>query len=181
MRDTSAFSSWLGRATGTTLKVRQETQGPSPVATGILGFLSIIQKSQTSSPIEALNSTLLSSCQRDVRPHVEMSQGTRAFPVVSTGDSDIPSCCEMKNKPEFKSVKGNQHLFRVKASRCALHLREQTQGPSHIPIADRSLLLTCNWKVGLPLEVKQGNQPSSRDDLVHTELFRVAAVTSVFL
>ena len=38
-RDTSEISSRLGRAIGTLLEVRQETQGPFPVATGILGFL----------------------------------------------------------------------------------------------------------------------------------------------
>ena len=38
-RDTSGFSSRLGRAIATPLVVRQETQWPFPVATGILGFL----------------------------------------------------------------------------------------------------------------------------------------------
>ena len=142
------------------LPVRWESKNPFPVATGILGFLSIF-KSQTSSPFEALNSTFLSSCQRDVWPPVEMRQGTRAFPRVSTGDSDIPSYCEMKDEPEFKSVQGNQDLCRVRASRCSFHLRQQTQGPSHIPMADRSLLLRYGWKVGIPLEVTQGNQSSS--------------------
>ena len=35
-------------------QVRQETQGPFPVATGILEFLSIFMRSQASSPFEAL-------------------------------------------------------------------------------------------------------------------------------
>ena len=47
-RDTSGFSSRHGRAIGTPLKVRWETQGSFPVATGILGFLSIFEKSQAS-------------------------------------------------------------------------------------------------------------------------------------
>ena len=34
-RDTSGFSSRLGRSIGMPLEVRQETQGPFPVATGI--------------------------------------------------------------------------------------------------------------------------------------------------
>ena len=54
--------------------MRQETQSPFPVATGILGFLSIFKKSQPSSSFEALNSTCLLRCQRDVRPPVEMRQ-----------------------------------------------------------------------------------------------------------
>ena len=53
-RDTSAFSSKHGRAIETPLEVRQETQGPFPVATGILEFLSIFMRSQASSPFEAL-------------------------------------------------------------------------------------------------------------------------------
>ena len=39
VRDTSRFSSRLVRAIGNPLEVRRETQGPFPVATGILGFL----------------------------------------------------------------------------------------------------------------------------------------------
>ena len=81
----------LGRGIGTPLEVRWKTQGPFPVAAGILGFLSIFKRSKASSPFEALNSACLSSCQRDVRPPVEMRQLTRAFSRVSTGYADIPS------------------------------------------------------------------------------------------
>ena len=38
-RDTLGFSSRLGREIGTPLEVREETQGPFPVASGILQFL----------------------------------------------------------------------------------------------------------------------------------------------
>ena len=55
----------------------------------ILGFLSVFNKSQASSPFEALNSACLSRCQRDVRPPVQMRRGPSAFSRVSTGDSDI--------------------------------------------------------------------------------------------
>ena len=44
---------------------------------------------------EALNSTCLSRCQRDVRPPTEVRWGTRAFSMVGTGDSDILSSCDM--------------------------------------------------------------------------------------
>ena len=67
---------------------RWETQCPFSFGTGILGFLSIF-KSQASSPFEALNSVCLLSCQRDVRPSVQMRWGPRAFSRISTGDSDI--------------------------------------------------------------------------------------------
>ena len=66
-------------AIGTPLEVMWETQGSFPVATGILGFLSIFKGSQASSPFEALNSACLLRYQRDVEPPVEMSQTTRAF------------------------------------------------------------------------------------------------------
>ena len=49
VRETSRFSSRLGRAIATPREVRQETQGPFPVATVILGFLSIFKRSKASS------------------------------------------------------------------------------------------------------------------------------------
>ena len=73
--DTSGFSSRLGSAIGMTLEVRCDTNYPFPFATVILGFLSIFKRGQASSPFEALSSKCLSSCQRDVRPLVEMRRG----------------------------------------------------------------------------------------------------------
>ena len=69
-RDTSGFSARLGRAIGTTFEVRGETQCHFPVATGILGFLSIFKRSQASSLFEAFNSACLSSRQMDMMPPV---------------------------------------------------------------------------------------------------------------
>ena len=170
-RDTSGISTRLSRAIQTLLEVRWETQGPFLVATVILGFLSIFKKSQASSPFEAPNSTCLSRCQSDVRHPVQRRWGPRDFSRVSKGDPDIPSSCEMKDEPAFKTLQGNPAFFRVRASRCPFHLRQQTQGPSHIPIAEGSLLLRCLWKVDIPLQSKPGNQLSSRDDLGCMELF----------
>ena len=127
----------------------------------IFGFLSIFKKSQVMSPFEALNCTCLSRCQRDVRPPVQMRWGSRAFSGISTGDSDISSSCEVKDEPVFKPLQGNPAFFPVRASQCPFHLRQQTQGPSHIPIAEGGLLLRCLWKVGIPLQSKPGNQLSS--------------------
>ena len=101
-RDTSGISSRLGRPVRTLLDVRWETQGPFQVATVTLEFISIFNNSQASSPFEALNSSCLSRCQSDVRLPVQMRRGPRAFSRVSTGDPDIPSSCEMKDKPAFK-------------------------------------------------------------------------------
>ena len=71
-----------------------------------------------------------------------------AFSRVSTGDADMPSSCEMKDEPEFKPVQGNPAFFRARASRGPFHLRQKTQGPSHIRTAEGKLLLRCLWKVG---------------------------------
>ena len=144
-RDTSGISTMLGRAIRTLLEVRRETQGPFLVATEKLGFLSILKNSQGSSPFEALKSACLSRCQRDVRTPVQMSRGPRAFYRVSTGDSVIPQYRQMKDEPPFKPLQGNPACFLVRAPWCPFHLRHQTQGPSHIPIAEGSILLRCLW------------------------------------
>ena len=105
-----------------------------------------------------------------MRPCVLMRRGLRPFSMDCTEDSDIRLSCEMKDEPAFKPLKGNLALFRVRASQCPFHLRQQTQGPSHIPIADGSLLLRCGWKVGLPLQYNPWNQLSSRDNMGCMEL-----------
>ena len=122
---------------------------------------SIFKKSQALSPFEALNSVCLSSCQRDVIPPVQMRRRPKAFSRDSTGDSDIPSSCELKAVPEFKPLQGNPAFFRVRASRSPFHLRQETQSPSHIPIAEGKLHLRCLWIVGSLLQSKTGNQLSS--------------------
>ena len=152
------------------LEVTRETKGPFQVATVILGYLSIFKKSQASSHFEALNSACLRWCQKDVRSPVQMRREPRAFYRVSTGDSEIPSSREMKDKPAFKPLQGNPAFFRVRASRCPFDLRQQTQGPTHTPMAKGSLLLRCLWRVGMPLQSKPRNQLSSRDDMGCTEL-----------
>ena len=88
---------------------------------------------------------------RDVRPPVQMIRIPTAFPRVSIGDSDMPSSCEMKDEPAFKSLPGNPTFFRVREPRYPLHVRQQIQVPSHIPIAEGRLLLRCLWEGGLPV------------------------------
>ena len=75
-----------------------------------------------------------------------------AFYSLPTGDSNIPSSCEMKDEPALKTLQGNPTFFRVRACLYPLHLRQQTQGPSQLHIAEGRLLLWCLWKVGLPLQ-----------------------------
>ena len=93
------------------LELKQETEVHFLVGTVILGFLSIFKKSQASSPFEALNSVCLSSCQSDVIPPLQMRWRPPAFSRVSTGDSDIPSSCEMQHEPEFKPLQGSPCFF----------------------------------------------------------------------
>ena len=81
--------------------------------------------------------------QMDVRPPVVIMHRLRAFSTVSTEDSDFPISCEIKEEPEFKSLQGNPAFFQVRASWCPFHLRQQIRGLTHIPIAERSLLLRC--------------------------------------
>ena len=91
--------------------MKQETEVHFLVGTVILGFLSIFKKSQASSPYEALNPVCLSRGQRDLRTPVQMRRTPTSFSRVSTGVSDIPSSCEMKDEPEFKPLQGNQAFF----------------------------------------------------------------------
>ena len=91
--------------------MRQETEVHFLFGTVILGLLSIFKKGQASSPYEALNSVCLSRVQRDVRPPVQMRRKPKAFSGVSTGHSDMPSSCEMKDETEFKPLQGNRAFF----------------------------------------------------------------------
>ena len=101
----------LGRKTQTLLEMSREAKLPLLVGTFILVFLSIFTKNQASSPFEALNSAHLSKSQMDVRQSVQKRLRTMAFSMVSTGDSDIPSSCEMKDEPAFKALQGKPAFF----------------------------------------------------------------------
>ena len=105
-----------------------------------------------------------------MRQCVLMRRGPGAFSRDCTEDAVIPLSCEMKDEPAFKALKGNPTFFRARASRNPLHLRQQTQGPSYIPIVEGRLLLRCLWKVGVPLQKNPWNQLSSRDDIQCMEL-----------
>ena len=163
------------------LEVRQETKAHFLVGTEILGFLSIFKKSQASSPFEALNSVCLSRYQRDVIPPIQMRWRTMAFYRVSTGYSDIPSSCQMKDEPAFNPVQGNPTLFLVREFRFPPHFRQKTQGTSHIPISEGKIQLRCWWKVGSNLQSKTGNQLSSWDDIRCMELPRVAVLILILI
>ena len=101
----------LCRKIQTILEVSREAKRLLLFGTVILVFVSIFTKSRASSPFEALNSAHLSKSQMDVRPSVEKRLRTMAFYRVSTGDSDIPSSCEMKDERAFKPLQGNPAFF----------------------------------------------------------------------
>ena len=111
----------LGRKIETVLEVSREAKRPLLVGTVILVFLSIFTKSQASSPFEALNAELspfetlnsahLSKSQMDVRPSGQKRFRTMAFSRDSTGNSDIPSPCEMKDESAFKALQGKPAFF----------------------------------------------------------------------
>ena len=101
----------LGRKMQTLLEVIRKAKRPLLFGTVIMVFLSILTKIQASSPFEALNSAQLSKSQMDVRPSVLKRLRIMSFSRVSTGNSDIPSSCEMKDEPTFKALQGNPGFF----------------------------------------------------------------------
>ena len=50
-------------------------------------------------------------------PPVQVRRRATAFSRVSTGDSDIPSSCDMKPEPKFKAMQGNPAFFESGLSR----------------------------------------------------------------
>ena len=96
----------LGRKIQTLLEVSREAKSPLLVGTVVFVFLSFFTKSKALSPFEALNSAHLSNSQMDVRPSVQKWLRSMSFSSVSTGDSDIPSSCEIKDEPAFKALQG---------------------------------------------------------------------------
>ena len=82
----------------------------------------------------------------EARVHMMWRPG--AFCRFFTGDSDILSSCDMKDELAFKSLQGNPAFFRVRASQGPFHLKQKTQGRSHMHIPEGKLLLSGLRKVG---------------------------------
>ena len=89
------------------LEVSREAKRPLLVGTVILVFQSVFTKGQASSPVETLNSGHLSKSLLEVTTSVQKMLRTMAFSRVSTGYSDIPSSCEMKDEPTFMALQRN--------------------------------------------------------------------------
>ena len=78
----------------------------------------------------------------DLRPPVKMIWDI-GFSLGTAQNIDIPLSCEKKNEPAFKLLQANLTFFRFRESRYPVHVTLQIPRPSHIPIADRRLLLRC--------------------------------------
>ena len=104
--------------------------------------------------------------------------GTRAFSRFSTSDSEIHISSEEKDEHAFEPLQGNPAVFRVSTSRGSFPFRKQNPCPTHIPIAERILLLGCLWKVRIPLESKPGYHLSYQVHFWYMEVFLIVAVTS---
>ena len=102
---------YAGLTIRTLLEVRREAKRPLLVGTDILVFLSIFSKCQASLRFEVMNSAHLSMCQKNVRHSVQKRWRTTAFSRVSTGNSVIPSSCEMKYEPALKPLQGKPAFF----------------------------------------------------------------------
>ena len=149
--------------------MRREAKHPFLVGTVILGFLSIFMKRQASSSFEALNLARPLTCQMDVRRPFQKSRRPRAFSNISTGGSDIPSSCEMKDDPAFKPLEGNLAFFWVRASRGSIPIKaENTESLSHTYCWGKAPLevLVESW---LTSSVKEREWFLSWDDMCCTE------------
>ena len=80
-----------------------------------------------------------------------MRLGPKAFSRDCTEDSDIPLSWEIEDEAAFKPLQENSTFFPFRESQYPLHVRQQIQGPSHIPIVEGRLLLRSLWEGGLPL------------------------------
>ena len=98
-----------------------------------------------------------------------MRRGTLVSSRISTEDSNIPSCCDMKHEPKFKPLQGNPAFFESGLSRY-IPLETEAQSSSHLPIEEGKLHVRCVWKTGSTLQSKTGNQLSSCDDMWCMEL-----------
>ena len=91
--------------------MRREGKRPSLVGTVILVFLSIFTKSQASSLFEGNELSAPLDVSKDVRPSVQKRWRTMAFSSVYTGDSVIPSSCEMKDGQHLRQCRETKPSF----------------------------------------------------------------------
>ena len=99
------------------------------------------------------------SCKRDVRPPVELRQGTWDFSRGSTGKSDLPSCCERILGIPFESLQENKTISGVEKE---LGVLSNCTGNGGVLLefqGETGLLLRCEGEVGISLGYKRGIRP----------------------
>ena len=62
-------------------------------------------------------------------------------------------------------MQGNKNLSQAEGRLCPYNLRQEPRGSSRLAIYETGLLFRYEGKVGFPLEKKQGNRPSSQDEV----------------
>ena len=135
--------------------MRGDTEDHFLFDTVILGFLTTLKNFQASSTFEAVNSTWLSRCQRDVRPLSLMSWRHRAFCRVSTGDSDILSSFDVNDEHAWRLCREIWPCF--VSGHLGVHFSWSIK--HRVPlnnIPKGKLLLSCLWINGLPYSRRQG-------------------------
>ena len=167
--DTSGISSRLGRAIRMLLKVRQETECSFLVATVILGFLSIIKKSQA---FHLLKHWTLCDSRR--------VKGMWGLLSRSGGDLGLSPRSPQRIQTSLRLVRWKMslhlsHCMEIQPSFESGHLSVFSTGGGNLGSLShtycwRKHLLRCLCKVCLLLQSKTGNQLSSQDDMGCTEL-----------
>ena len=80
------------------------------------------------------------------------------------GLSGLPSCRELILGVTLESLQGNEALFRVDGDISVFSKSGLTPGVPFEFQGETGLLLLCDRNVSIPLQTKQGNGPSSRDE-----------------
>ena len=150
--------------------MRQETKAHFLFGTVILGFLYILKKSQASSPLKYW----IPRSSRVIKVMwFPLSRRGRELWLSLGSPQGIQTSLHLvrwNTSLNLRNCQGNTAFFWVRVSRGPFHLRQETQGPSYIPIAEGKLHLRCWWKVGSNLQSKTGNQLSAWDDMGCMEL-----------
>ena len=168
----SGFLLSHSRGIGPHLEFRQETQGSSPVVTGISGFISsfnrgvrpqfvLMDEILLSSRVVKWVSELLSSSDGKLVLFLEVQQGNQKSLHVVRGSSGF-HLSQCRGIRPYLQVRGNKVSFLL-ATGIVGHL-------SSFNGRDRPSL-ECEGKFRIPLESKQGNRPSSQEEVGNTGLF----------
>ena len=116
---------------------------------------------------------MVSSSKWGVSPHFEMGRGTRALLEVQQGSQTSLSVVTGNSEFHSNHCHGNSPYVELRGTRCPFNLQQGPQGSSPVSTGETRQHSQCEWNIRIPLQSKNENQPSSRDDLVYTDLFHV--------